>query len=452
MKKKNGLIGLFLIICILLTTSFTSVAANTIREGSFEYRILNEEATLVKYYESGSTSVTIPSITQQGYSVKTIGKDAFKESSIEHIIISEGIEIIGEGAFYICGELKSVTLPPTITTIEAVAFFNCFLLNNVTLPKILKELDSTAFNGCTGLDKLTVHAENPHFSAQDGVLFNKDKTSLILCPNVKARTSYAVPSTVKKIEERAFYGCSYLKSVSFPAGLQEIADDAFKGCGLTTVAMGEGINKVGLNAFPYDKIQSVRFYSVASKNKYKNLFTGAKEIVCLCRNEHIYDNASDETCNVCEYKRNVTQPTPQVPSKITSSTYKISGGYISKIAFGKTIQQLVNGINEKQYIRVYSGNKQVTGSTKVGTGMSVKLLDGNTVKDTLTAVVTGDTNGDGNVTITDMLAIKSHLLKKSTLSGAPAKAADTSGDNVISITDFIQVKAYILKKGTIQAR
>ena len=125
---------------------------------------------------------------------------------------------------------------------------------------------------------------------------------------------------------------------------------------------------------------------------------------------------------------------------------------ISKIPFGQTVQELINGINEKQYICVYNGASQVDVNAPVGTGMVVKLMDGNVVKDSLAVVVTGDTNGDGNVTITDMLAIKSHLLQKTFLTGAPAKAADTSGDNAISITDFIQVKAYILKKGTIQAR
>ena len=75
---------------------------------------------------------------------------------------------------------------------------------------------------------------------------------------------------------------------------------------------------------------------------------------------------------------------------------------------------------------------------------------GNTVLQTLTIVVTGDTNGDGKVTITDMLAVKSHLLGKVKLNGAAAKAADTSGDKSISITDFIQIKAFLLGKGSIK--
>ena len=142
----------------------------------------------------------------------------------------------------------------------------------------------------------------------------------------------------------------------------------------------------------------------------------------------------------------------RVPSSITSGTYSVGGGFLSKVGAGTTAAQLLGGINEKDYCKVYKGNTEVTGNALVGTGMVVKLLDGGTVKQTAAVVVTGDTNGDGQITITDMLAVKAHVLKKSALAGTAAKAADTSGDKVISITDFIQIKAHILGKDKIQPR
>jgi hypothetical protein len=103
-------------------------------------------------------------------------------------------------------------------------------------------------------------------------------------------------------------------------------------------------------------------------------------------------------------------------------------------------------------VKVYAGGKEVAKDALIGTGMEVKIMDGNTVKATYTAVVTGDTNGDGKISVTDMLAAKAHILKKSTLTGAVAQAADTSGDKAISITDFLQLKAHILGKSTVSAR
>lgn len=81
--------------------------------------------------------------------------------------------------------------------------------------------------------------------------------------------------------------------------------------------------------------------------------------------------------------------------------------------------------------------------------MVVQLISNGKVVDEVTVVVTGDTNGDGKITVTDMIAVKSHILKKSTLTGAAAKAADSSSDNAISITDFIQIKAHILGKSQV---
>ena len=142
----------------------------------------------------------------------------------------------------------------------------------------------------------------------------------------------------------------------------------------------------------------------------------------------------------------------KVPSAVTSSTYTISGGSVSKISVGTTVKSLLSGLNEGSFCKVYKGNSVVNNSAVVGTGMLVKIMDGSTVKASYTIIVTGDTNGDGNISITDMIAIKAHILKKSTLSGVYATAADTNGDNGISITDFIQVKAHILGKSKVEAK
>ena len=61
----------------------------------------------------------------------------------------------------------------------------------------------------------------------------------------------------------------------------------------------------------------------------------------------------------------------------------------------------------------------------------------------------GDINGDGKINITDMIAVKAHVLKKSILSGVYANAGDVNGDGKVNITDFIKIKANLLGKDTI---
>lgn len=171
-------------------------------------------------------------------------------------------------------------------------------------------------------------------------------------------------------------------------------------------------------------------------NTYVYTFTGWDKMVVACNGNAVYTA--------------VYSSKTRVPAAITSSTYTISNGTISKISTGTTVSTLVGKLNEGSYVKVYNGNQEVAGSVAIGTGMVVKIMDGNTAKTSYTIVVTGDTNGDGKITVTDMLAAKAHLLKKSTLTGASAKAADTSGDGGISITDFIQMKAHILGKSSVQ--
>ena len=82
--------------------------------------------------------------------------------------------------------------------------------------------------------------------------------------------------------------------------------------------------------------------------------------------------------------------------------------------------------------------------------MVVQLKVGDKVVKEVEIVIAGDASGDGKITITDMLSVKSHMLNKTDLEGASGAAADVSGDGNISITDFIQIKAHILGKSEIK--
>ena len=141
-----------------------------------------------------------------------------------------------------------------------------------------------------------------------------------------------------------------------------------------------------------------------------------------------------------------------VPTTITSNSFHVnqSNGYISKVTVGTTANALWSGLNEKDYVVIYDKNGAVvSGSTVIGTGMTAVIMDEGTTVKRYTIVVTGDTNGDGKINITDMIAVKACTLKKSGLSGAYEKAGDVNGDGKINITDFIKVKATTLKKDTI---
>ena len=155
-------------------------------------------------------------------------------------------------------------------------------------------------------------------------------------------------------------------------------------------------------------------------------------------------------CLHCDHQEEETIPVLPAIRDITSDVYVVSGETIGNIAAGTKLSQFLEGLKEKDYVQVLQDGNPVDPERVVATGMEVRLVvNGQTVK-TLTIVVTGDINGDGTITLSDMLMIKSHILGKTTLSGAAALAADTNDDKALSITDFLQIKAHILGKNTVK--
>ena len=141
------------------------------------------------------------------------------------------------------------------------------------------------------------------------------------------------------------------------------------------------------------------------------------------------------------------------PAKITSDRFVVEeGGIIRKITAGITVKELLEGINEKSNVTIFDEDGNVAADDAlVATGMVAKLIINGVEVDTVTVVVTGDVNGDGVISVTDMLAVKYHILEKTMLTGIYKEAADTSSDDNVSITDFTQIKYHILEKTLIEA-
>ncbi|MDD4591849.1 MAG: dockerin type I domain-containing protein, partial [Parabacteroides sp.] len=133
-----------------------------------------------------------------------------------------------------------------------------------------------------------------------------------------------------------------------------------------------------------------------------------------------------------------------VPSNITSSTFTVANSFISNIPPNINISTFLSGLNERTYIKVFKGNAEIAGSARLGTGMSVRLMDGNTVKQSMTTVVKGDITGDGTTSALGLLKMKRDILGIEPLSGAFKQAADVNGDGKINALDLLMLKRDIL--------
>lgn len=187
------------------------------------------------------TSVTIPN------SVTTIGEWAFfRGFRLSSVTIGNGVIVIGDYAFCTCSALTTVTIPNNVTIIGKEAFRDCSGLTSVTIGNGVTRMGNRVFNRCSGLTAITVDGGNSSYASEDGVLFNKDKTTLIQYPQAKSETSYVIPTNVTSIEKNAFEGCHNLTSVTMPNGLSRLDHNVFFDCSsLTSVTIGESISWIG---------------------------------------------------------------------------------------------------------------------------------------------------------------------------------------------------------------
>ena len=190
------------------------------------------------------TSVTIPD------SVTSIGEWAFYEcTSLTSVTIPDSVTSIDGHAFYECESLTSVTIPDSVTSIGNRAFCYCSSLTSVTIPDGVTSIGRGAFGNCAALTGIWVTEGNSHYSSDaSGVLFSKDKTTLVQCPGTLAECT--IPGSVTSIGDSAFYWCTSLTSVTIPDSVTGIGDSAFYWCtSLTSVTIPDGVTSIGWCAF-----------------------------------------------------------------------------------------------------------------------------------------------------------------------------------------------------------
>ena len=125
------------------------------------------------------------------------------------------------------GRSGSYTIPDGVESIADRAFMACEKLTSVSIPASLMWIGAWAFEYCTGMTEFIVDEGSSKYSSADGVLFNKDKTTLLKYPWAKSG-SYTIPDTVTVIGNESF--CGKLTDVTIPASVTSIGSFAFADC------------------------------------------------------------------------------------------------------------------------------------------------------------------------------------------------------------------------------
>ena len=245
MKKLLSMLLIVSLLCGLTPSALTVEAAST-------SSVSVEDNIEVELDEDGTLTVSGTGSTADYwfYSYRDMEQSPWSENSdIKKIIIEEGVTRIGNRMFFDCVNVEEIVFPSTLTSIGEQAFSGLAALTSVEIPNTLTDLGWCAFVECHGLEEFIVADDHPTLSVEDGVLFNKDKTTLIQYPTMREAEIYTVPEGVTEISSYSFDEC-LLTTVHFPSTLKTIGDEAFHSSNnLYSIEIPEGVLRIGGGAF-----------------------------------------------------------------------------------------------------------------------------------------------------------------------------------------------------------
>ena len=273
-------------------------------------------------------SITMP------LTASSIGNYAFENCSglSGSFKIPSSVTNIGNYALSYCTGITEVIIPDAVTSIGTSAFFGCSGITGITIPNSVSSLGTAVFGNCINLTGITVHAENPVFSGLNGVLFNKNQSSLVEYPGGKIG-SYSIPATVSSIAGSAFYFCTGLTTISIPGSVTTIGSYAFYYCtglksmtipstvlSIGTYAFGycTGLSSINTNAKPLDLTTSPNvFYSINKSTSILNVPYNSK---------YLYQSANQwkDFMNIVENTQGFLLGTNNVTFDANTSNYNVS--------------------------------------------------------------------------------------------------------------------------------
>ncbi|MBP3334878.1 MAG: leucine-rich repeat domain-containing protein [Ruminiclostridium sp.] len=174
--------------------------------------------------------------------------------------VRAGLKALVHSAYVLCGvperiilssdKNKFIAIPDSVTAIGWEGFSKCDSLTDITIPCSVNYIDGWAFADCPSLAEIKVSADNKHYSSLNGVLFNKNMTSLMCYPEAKTDTGYDIPDSTAVIESAAFLNCSNITNITMPDSVTDIEYMAFDNCiNLSQVNLSSGLTDLGSEIF-----------------------------------------------------------------------------------------------------------------------------------------------------------------------------------------------------------
>lgn len=185
---------------------------------------------------------------------------------------------------YPASKMGAYAIPNSVMSIGDGAFGNCTGLVSVAIPNSVTTIGEGAFWNSRNLISINVAADNTHYSSEDGVLFDKDKSVLIWYPRGR-QGAYTIPDSVTYVKHGAFYNSTGLTSITIPSSITTIGSSKFGGCtNLTSVTIHGYV--INIDKYAFQRCTNLRSIIIKNPRPPVNIgsyaFTGTHfRNVCL---------------------------------------------------------------------------------------------------------------------------------------------------------------------------
>lgn len=236
---------------------------------------------------SNLTSIILPS------TVTTLGIGVLRGCSrLVSVTLPESLSEIGSAMFQLCSALTQIDIPGSVTQIKGLAFSGCTNLNSIVVPASVTNVLYNAFNNCLSLESIVVESDNTVYDSRNGcnaIIKTATNELVIGCDNTE------IPDDVVTIGANAFYGRSQMTSITLPASVTNIGNQAFYSCiglmemhvmGSTPPALGTDVfngSPTGVSStIPvYVPCESIEAYQAATGWRNFTNYQESDEFICF---------------------------------------------------------------------------------------------------------------------------------------------------------------------------
>ena len=235
--------------CTKYQLNFVPIGTERAEDPDFDYITYNGSAHILRY-KGNNENVTVPRelggfpVTEisnkridEGYYTSPDYLGAFENTNIKSVTLPDTVTEISRSAFEGCTQLEAITLSDSVTTISGHAFKDCTALESIHIPASVTAIYSYdddyersylhAFEGCSGLKTITVDENNPVYDSRNNcnaIIYTEWNKLVQGCRNT------IIPDTVTSIMGKAFKDCIGLTKITIPDSVDIISDYAFQNC------------------------------------------------------------------------------------------------------------------------------------------------------------------------------------------------------------------------------